>query len=63
MCKGVNKNFSTKYNIKDAWFVNEIITKGSNTISVRVSKCNYHIYIYIGNDIETLKEFCLKEIL
>ena len=58
--------YSTKYKVKkDEWFVNEIITKGSNTISVRLFQwmCGVDISISISiyNDIGTLKEFCLKE--
>ena len=58
--------YSTKYKVKkDEWFVNEIITNGSNTISVRLFQWMYGVDISINiniyNDIETLKEFCLKE--
>lgn len=52
--------YSTKYKVKkDKWFVNEIITKGSNIISVRVYHKCYGVDICISNDIETLKEFHL----
>ena len=54
--------YSTKYKVKkDEWFVNEIIKKGSNTISVRVYHEAYGVDICISNDIETLKNFFLSE--
>ena len=57
-----DKTFSTKYKVKkDEWFVNEIITKGSLTISVRVYYNIYGVDIRISNDIETLKTFELRK--
>lgn len=54
--------FLTKYKVKkDEWFVNEIITKGSNTISVRVYYNIYGVDICISNDIEILKKFELRK--
>jgi hypothetical protein len=54
--------YSTKYKVKkDEWFVNEIITKGSNTISVKVYQEAYGVDICISNDIEILKKFFLSE--
>jgi hypothetical protein len=41
--------------------VNEIITKGSNTISIQINISNDGIDIYVQNDIEILKSFWLKE--
>ena len=53
--------YSTKYKVKkDEWFVNEIITKGSNTISVKVYQEAYGVDICISNDIETLKKIFLS---
>jgi hypothetical protein len=54
--------YSTKYKVSDEWFVNEIITKGSNTISVNIYIDNGSIDIIVSNDIETIKRFLLKEI-
>ena len=54
--------YSTQYKSKHEMFVNEIITKGSNTISVKMFISNDNLHIIISNDIETLKSFCLKEI-
>ena len=54
--------YSTKYKPKHESFVNEIITKGSNTISVKIFIRDNSIDIIIRNDIETLKSFCLKEV-
>ena len=57
-----DKTFLTKYKVKkDEWFVNEIITKGSNTISVRVYYNIYGVDICISNDIEILKKFELRK--
>lgn len=54
--------FSLKYNIKDECFVNEIITRGSNTLYVKISEyCTRGIDIFVGNNIEVLKVFCLKK--
>ncbi len=64
--------YSTKYKVSDdpdrastsvdKWYANEIITKGSNTISVKIYIDNGSIDIVISNDIETIKRFWLKEI-
>jgi len=55
--------YSTKYNVSDEWYANEIITKGSNTISVKIYIDNGSIDIIVSNDIETIKRFWLKEII
>jgi hypothetical protein len=56
-----NVKYSTRYKEKHAFFANEIITKGSNTISIQINISNDGIDIYLKNDIETLKSFWLKE--
>ena len=56
-----NVKYSRRYKEKHELFVNEIITKGSNTISVQININNDGIDIYVKNDIETLKSFWLKE--
>jgi hypothetical protein len=55
--------YSTKYNVSDEWYANEIITKGSNTISVKIYIDNGSIDIIVSNDIKTIKRFRLKEII
>ena len=56
-----NVKYSRRYKEKHELFVNEILTKGSNTISVQININNDGIDIYVKNDIETLKSFWLKE--
>jgi hypothetical protein len=52
--------YSTKYKLRHEWFVNEIITNGSNTISIKFYLHMHGIDIHINNDIKTLKSFWLK---
>jgi hypothetical protein len=55
------KTYSTKYKIKkDKWFVNQIITKGSDTISIRTFVWINGVDVSISNNNETLKEFFLS---
>jgi len=54
--------YSTKYKLQHESFVNEIITKGSNTISVKIFISDNNINIVVRNDIEILKSFSLKKI-
>jgi hypothetical protein len=55
--------YSTKYKPQYESFVNEIIRKGSNTISVKIFISDNNINIVVRNDIETLKSFSLKKII
>jgi hypothetical protein len=55
------KTFETKYKQRHEIFTNDIITKGRDNVIVSVSVYRHSIDIVIKNDIETLKEFKLKE--
>jgi hypothetical protein len=55
------KTFETKYKQRHEIFTNDIITKGRDNVIVTVSVYRYSIDIVIKNDVETLKEFKLKE--
>ena len=55
------KIFRTHYKPQHECFVNKIIANNCNTISVVVSINDDNINIHISNDIETLKDFWLKE--
>ena len=55
------KNLQTQYKIRHECFVNDIITKGSDTATVNVYLYKDSLKFVIKNDIETLKEFRLKE--
>lgn len=57
------KNFETKYKQRHEIFTNDIITKGRDNVNVTVYLYAYYINIVIKNDVETLKEFKLKEVL
>ena len=52
--------YTTYYKRYD-WFVNEIITKGNDKVSVRISISNKYVTINISNEFETLKTFLLKK--
>ena len=55
------KIFETQYKQRHEVFTNDIITKGRDNVIVTVSVYKYRIDIVIKNDVETLKEFKLKE--
>ena len=56
----LGKTYSTTYKIKkDKCFVNDIITKGSDTISIRIFHWINGVDISITNHNQTLKEFFL----
>lgn len=55
------KIFRTHYKPQHECFVNKIIANNCNTTSVIVSINDDNINIHISNDIETLKDFWLKE--
>ena len=57
------KTFETKYKQRHEIFTNDIITKGRDNVNVTVYLYTYYINIVIKNDVETLKEFKLKEVL
>lgn len=57
------KTFETKYKQRHEIFTNDIITKGRDNVNVNVYLYRYCINIVIKNDVETLKEFKLKEVL
>ena len=57
------KTFETKYKQRHEIFTNDIITKGRDNVNVTVYLYTYYIIIVIKNDVETLKEFKLKEVL
>ena len=57
-----NKTFETKYKQRHEIFTNDIITKGKDNVNVCVYLYRYCINIIIKNDVETLKEFKLKEV-
>ena len=50
--------FETQYKQRHEMFTNDIITK-RDTVSITLYR--YYINIVIKNDVETLKEFKLKE--
>ena len=56
------KTFETKYKQRHEIFTNDIITKGRDNVNVTVYLYTYCINIVIKNDVETLKEFKLKEV-
>jgi hypothetical protein len=56
-----DKTFETKYKQRHEIFTNDIIKKGRDNVIVSVSVYRHSIDIVIKNDIETLKEFKLKE--
>lgn len=56
------KTFETKYKKRHEIFTNDIITKGRDNVIVTVYLYRYYINIVIKNDVETLKEFKLKEV-
>lgn len=56
------KTFETKYKKRHEIFTNDIITKGRDNVKVTVYLYTYYINIVIKNDVETLKEFKLKEV-
>ena len=56
-----DKTFQTKYKQRHEIFTNDIITKGKDNVNVCVYLYRYFINIIIKNDVETLKEFKLKE--
>lgn len=58
-----DKTFETKYKQRHEIFTNDIITKGRDNVNVNVYLYTYYINIVIKNDVETLKEFKLKEVL
>ena len=55
------KTFETQYKQRHEVFTNDIITKGRDNVIVTVSVYTYGVDIVIKNDVETLKEFKLKE--
>jgi hypothetical protein len=55
------KNVQTQYKVRHECFVNDILTKGSDTATVNVYLYKDSLKFIIKNDIETLKEFRLKE--
>jgi len=57
------KTFETKYKQRHEIFTNDIITKGRDNVNVTVYLYTYYINIVIKNDVETLKEFKLKEVI
>jgi hypothetical protein len=57
-----DKTFETKYKKRHEIFTNDIITKGRDNVNVTVYLYTYCINIVIKNDVETLKEFKLKEV-
>lgn len=52
--------YTTYYKRYD-WFVNEIITKGNDKVSVTISISDNYVTIKISNAFETLKTFLLKK--
>jgi hypothetical protein len=57
------KTFETKYKKRHEIFTNDIITKGRDKVKVCVYLYRYCVNIVIKNDVETLKEFKLKEVV
>ena len=52
--------YTTYYKRYD-WFLNEIITKGNDKVSVRISISDKYVTIKISNAFETLKKFLLTK--
>jgi hypothetical protein len=57
-----DRTFESKYKQRHEIFTNDIITKGRDNVNVNVYLYTYYINIVIKNDVETLKEFKLKEV-
>jgi len=57
-----DRTFETKYKQRHEIFTNDIITKGRDNVNVTVYLYRYCVNIVIKNDVETLKEFKLKEV-
>ena len=51
----------TSYYKRYDWYVDEIITKGNEKTSVKISISNKYVTINISNEFETLKTFLLKK--